>query len=79
MKIYTVAQIATELHTSSKTVMRLLETGKLKGKQLGGSSRNYWRVTQAQLDAYLASPDEPKEAAPLPVPPVTQRLLRLSR
>jgi excisionase family DNA binding protein len=79
MKIYTIAQIATELHTSHKTVTRLLETGKLKGKQLGGGDRNYWRVTQAQLDEYLSTPDEPKTdgSTALDLPQVGQRLSRI--
>jgi excisionase family DNA binding protein len=76
--IYTIRDIAKILRSSPRTVLMLLETGKLKGKQLGGSTRNHWRITQAQLDEYLSTPDEPKGVSkPLELPPITKRMLKL--
>jgi excisionase family DNA binding protein len=47
--IYTAAQVATMLQVSTRTVERLVTQGRLPAVRMG----RRWRITHAQLQAYL--------------------------
>jgi excisionase family DNA binding protein len=50
IEVFTPAQVAQTLGVSEADVISTLESGKLKGKQIGSS----WRITKVSLDAFLA-------------------------
>lgn len=78
MTVLTVTQVAKELQVGNRTVTHLLEAGKLKGKQVGFGNRKHWRVTRAQLEEYLQTPDNVPSIPTVQAVPITSRLLRLS-
>ena len=54
-------EVADFLRISHRSVQRLIASGELPAKRVGG----VWRVTIGALEAYLANPDNAPEA-PLP-------------
>jgi excisionase family DNA binding protein len=57
MNIYTVKEVAELLKCSAPTVRRLIIGGHLSANNITPHSQNgTFRVTQSQLDAYLAQP-----------------------
>ncbi len=57
-RIYTVATLAAQLHRSASTVRGWLEAGRFPGafKLPGDRAHAAWRIPQAALDAFSASP-----------------------
>ena len=52
-KIYTTKEAADRLKISYRKILDLLKDGELKGKKVG----NKWRVTEEQIQEYLADSD----------------------
>ena len=50
-KVFTLDEISEILTLSKRSLYRLIKNGRLKGVRIGKA----WRVTQAQLDAFLES------------------------
>lgn len=50
MKIYTIEELVDLLKVTRRTIYNYIQSGKLKACKMG----KYWRVTQKQLDAFLA-------------------------
>jgi excisionase family DNA binding protein len=66
--IYTAAQVATMLQVSTRTVERLVTQGRLPAVRMG----RRWRITHAQLQAYLREESTtPPDVPPDPLPPVS--------
>jgi excisionase family DNA binding protein len=53
----TAEQVAEKLQLHPRTVRRLLVSGELPGKRIGGRE---WRVSATALRAFMESPDNPK-------------------
>ncbi len=53
--VLTPAEVAAAMRVSGDTVLRLLRTGRLRGHKFG----KQWRITRADLDAYLATSTAP--------------------
>lgn len=79
MTFYTVAELAEMLKLSQSQVYALIDDGLLKCHRFTRGRSGAIRVSQTQLDAYLASTiqqdDEPpvQEPAPQPSPPPQPR------
>lgn len=54
IKVYTLEEIAELLHITRRTLYTYVKTGKLKAVKVG----KYWRVTEKNLDAFLAKGTE---------------------
>ena len=48
-KVLTVKELCEYLRLSEKTVLNLLNAGKIPGKKLGGS----WRILKSEVDKYF--------------------------
>jgi excisionase family DNA binding protein len=48
-EILTVKELCDYLKLTKKTVLRLLNTGEIPGRKIGGS----WRILKSELDKYL--------------------------
>lgn len=57
--VLTPDEVASALKVSSKTVMRLLREGDLKGSKLGGQ----WRVTVSEYNRFVSEGSQKKAAA----------------
>jgi excisionase family DNA binding protein len=58
-KIYTVEQVAEQLHVHPKTVYRMLEADELQGVRVG----RMWRITSDALNSFLKLPaDQAKQS-----------------
>jgi len=55
-EVYTVAQLATKLEITERTISDALRDGKMQGYK----KFNKWFVTHEQLLVFLASQEEPK-------------------
>ena len=51
---YTPKQIAESLKVSSRTVINLIKSGKIKAVIVGGTKRNTYRVYEKELDRFMA-------------------------
>ena len=60
-KWFTVGHIAERLQVTEETVRRLLRSGELVGRNLGG--RTGYRIREAEVNAFLERGGEGKEAA----------------
>ncbi len=56
-RLLTVAEVAERLRTHPETVRIWLRQGKLRGRRLGGT-RLGWRVSEAELERFLADPEQ---------------------
>lgn len=54
IKVYTLEEIAELLHITRRTLYTYVKTGKLKAVKVG----KYWRVTEKNLEAFLAKGTE---------------------
>jgi len=54
----TADQVAEKLQLHARTVRRLLVSGELPGKKIGGKE---WRVSAAALKAYIEGGDKPQK------------------
>jgi excisionase family DNA binding protein len=63
--ILTLAQAASYLQVSERTILRMLKAGEMPGRQVGSQ----WRFDREQLRAWIRGHD------PLPARPLTQREL----
>jgi excisionase family DNA binding protein len=50
LKVYTLEEIAELLHITRRTLYTYVKEGKLKAVKVG----KYWRVTEKNLEAFLA-------------------------
>ena len=57
---YTVDEIAKALKVHRRTILRLLVDGKLKASKVG----TQWRISQQQVDNYLANGESENENGP---------------
>lgn len=67
MKFYTVAEIAELLRLSQSQVYGLIEEGKLRAHRFTRRRNGAIRISQAQLDDYLASCETVPPVEPEPV------------
>ena len=54
LKVYTLEEIAELLHITRRTLYTYVKEGKLKAVKVG----KYWRVTEKNLEAFLAKGTE---------------------
>lgn len=54
IKVYTLEEIAELLHITRRTLYTYVKTGKLKAVKVG----KYWRVTEKNLEVFLAKGTE---------------------
>lgn len=54
IKVYTLEEIAELLHITRRTLYTYVKEGKLKAVKVG----KYWRVTEKNLEAFLAKGTE---------------------
>ena len=55
MEVYTVSEVAVQLSVSDKTVLRLLESGRLRGVDVGNGRRT-WRIPKESLTEFVNAP-----------------------
>jgi excisionase family DNA binding protein len=60
--IYTTAQVAEMLQVHRRTIQYLIERGELRAIHVG----RRWRITAAQLRAFVARQDQPEQAVQMP-------------
>jgi excisionase family DNA binding protein len=61
LEFLTAEQVAEKLQLHPRTVRRLLASGELPGKRIGGRE---WRVSVAALRAYMENPTQPTPGKP---------------
>jgi len=52
-RLWRVEEVADLLHCSPQTVRRLINVGHLRARRLSDRPRSEWRITDADLRAYL--------------------------
>ena len=52
--LMTVAEVATYLRVSTKKVLALLKAGRLRGGRVDVGTRSPWRISERDLDDYVA-------------------------
>lgn len=58
LKVYTLEEIAELLHITRRTLYSYVKEGKLKGVKVG----KYWRVTEKNLEEFLATGTDVSDA-----------------
>ncbi|MFH1225737.1 MAG: helix-turn-helix domain-containing protein [bacterium] len=53
MEFYTLEEVAKELKVNSRTIMRWLKNGQLKGYKLGNSKTSLLRIPKAEVNKFL--------------------------
>lgn len=53
MEFYTLEEVAKELKVNSRTIMRWLKNGQLKGYKLGNGKTSPLRIPKAEVDKFL--------------------------
>jgi excisionase family DNA binding protein len=53
-RLWTVDEVATMFRCTPQTVRRLINVGHLRARRLSDRPRSEWRITDADLRAYLA-------------------------
>jgi excisionase family DNA binding protein len=60
-KYYTPTELAKMLKVNSRTIVTLIEQGKLKAINVGTKNRSHWRIFEGQYLNFLADSYEKKE------------------
>lgn len=78
--LLTVKEVAKDLKTSDRTVVKLIKAGRLKALDQGLGSRNVYRINPAWLEEYKAKAIE-VESQPLAAaePPATLKTSRFMK
>lgn len=58
LKVYTIEELVNTLHVSRRSIYSYIKDGKLKAVKIG----KYWRVTEKNLEDFLATGTEVTEA-----------------
>lgn len=53
-EFYTPKQVADSLRVSTRTILNLIKSGKMKAIIVGGLKRNTYRIYQKELDRFMA-------------------------